>query len=108
MMRTTLLTLSFAGLIGGTALVAPAMAQDVIVEHYDDDTGVVVTSPSEAPVIVEEEDGPVIVEEYAAEPPRRYEPPVYGWTSEAPANCGTFRYWDGESCADARYDSPNE
>ena len=47
MMRTEFLTFAFATLLGGTALIAPsvvqpAMAQDVIVEHYDEDTGVVV------------------------------------------------------------------
>ncbi len=75
------------------------MAQDVIVEHYDEDTGVIV-APDE-PAFVDEEDGPVVVEEYPDVPPARYEPPVYGWISEAPANCGTFKYWNGERCADA-------
>jgi hypothetical protein len=32
----------------------------------------------------------------------RYEPPVYGWVERRPVNCGTFHYWDGDSCADAR------
>ena len=106
MMRTKFLTLTFATLLGaaallGPAVVMPAMAQDVIVEHYDED-GVVVTSPDE-PALVDEDDGPVIVEEYPASPPARYEPPVYGWVGVAPENCGTFRYWNGERCADARY-----
>ncbi len=43
MMRTAFLSLAFASLLGGGAL-----AQDVIVEHYDDDTGVVVTAPADA------------------------------------------------------------
>ena len=91
--------MAFASLLGSAAL-----AQDVIVEHYDDDTGVVVTAPADAPppAAIEEDDGPVIVEEH--EP--RYEPPVYGWVAARPANCGTFKYWDGESCVDARYDPP--
>jgi hypothetical protein len=80
------------------------MAQDVIVEHYDEDTGVVV-APDE-PALVDEEDGPVIVEEYPAPPPPRYVPPVYGWVGVAPQNCGTFKYWNGEHCADARFDPP--
>ena len=64
----------------------------------------VVTAPADAPppAVVEEDDGPVIVEEH--EP--RYEPPVYGWVAVRPANCGTFKYWDGENCVDARYDPP--
>ena len=35
---------------------------------------------------------------------------VYGWSAEAlrPANCGTFKYWNGDYCADARYDPPVE
>jgi hypothetical protein len=32
-------------------------------------------------------------------------PRVYGWSS-APANCGTFKYWNGEYCADARFEPP--
>lgn len=41
-----------------------------------------------------------------------YEPPVYGWavapwgTPPRPASCGRYRYWDGEGCADARFDPP--
>jgi hypothetical protein len=36
-----------------------------------------------------------------------YEPPVYGWISPPrPASCGKYRYWNGEYCADARYDPP--
>jgi hypothetical protein len=107
MMHTKFLTLTFATLLGGAALigpavVAPALAEDVVVEHYDEDTGGVVTTP-DGPVVVEEEDGPMIVEEHPASPPTRYEPPVYGWISVAPANCGTFKYWNGERCADARF-----
>lgn len=30
---------------------------------------------------------------------------VYGWTS-APADCGTFKYWNGDYCADARFEPP--
>ena len=111
MMRTEFFTLTFATLLAGAALVAPAvvapalissaMAQDVIVEHYDEDTGVIVAA--DEPAFVDEEDGPVIVEEFPDVPPARYEPPVYGWISEAPENCGTFKYWNGERCADARY-----
>jgi hypothetical protein len=35
-------------------------------------------------------------------------PRVYGWSAEAlrPENCGTFKYWNGEYCADARYEPP--
>jgi hypothetical protein len=99
MMRTAFLTLAFAALLGG-----PALAQGVIVEHYDEDTGAVMTAPADAPpAVIEEEDGPVIVEEHAP-PPERYEPPVFGWIMVRPENCGTFKYWNGESCVDARYD----
>lgn len=113
MMRTTFLTLSFVTLLGAAALVGPAvvasgltssaLAQDVIVEHYDEDTGVLVAE--DEPAFLDEEDGPLVVEEYSTPPPR-YEPPVYGWIGAAPRNCGTFKYWNGERCADARYDPP--
>jgi hypothetical protein len=111
MMRTEFHTFAFATLLGGAALVGPAvvapalissaMAQDVVVEHYDEDTGVIV-APDE-PAFVDEDDGPVVVEEYPDVPPARYEPPVYGWIGVAPSNCGTFKYWNGERCADAGY-----
>jgi hypothetical protein len=37
-----------------------------------------------------------------------YEPPVYGWMAlpPPPSSCGKYRYWNGERCADARYDPP--
>ncbi|MCC7250428.1 hypothetical protein [Hyphomicrobium sp.] len=38
-----------------------------------------------------------------------YEPPVYGWLAlppPPPSSCGKYRYWNGERCADARYDPP--
>jgi len=36
-----------------------------------------------------------------------YEPPVYGWIAPLrPSNCGKYRYWNGERCADARVDPP--
>lgn len=101
MVRTAFLTLAFATLLGSSAL-----AQGVIV---DEDAGVaVVPPPAGPPVALEDEDGPVIVEEYAGPPPVRYEPPVYGWVAVRPDNCGTFRYWNGERCADARYNPPED
>ncbi|WP_296204456.1 hypothetical protein [uncultured Hyphomicrobium sp.] len=36
-------------------------------------------------------------------------PRVYGYTYELrPEDCGTFRYWNGEYCADARFEPPSE
>lgn len=38
-----------------------------------------------------------------------YQPRVYGWyyaVPPRPANCGRYRYWNGDRCADARYDPP--
>lgn len=41
-----------------------------------------------------------------------YVPPVYGWSvapwgaPPRPASCGKYRYWDGDGCADARFDPP--
>jgi hypothetical protein len=64
-----------------------AHGQDVIIES---DAPVVEQAPSDETVILQE----------SAPAPR-----VYGWTMR-PADCGTFRYWDGERCADARSDPP--
>jgi hypothetical protein len=64
-----------------------AHAQDVIIEG---DAPVVEQAPAEETVILQE---PVPT------------PRVYGWTMR-PADCGTFRYWNGERCADARSEPP--
>lgn len=34
-------------------------------------------------------------------------PRVYGWASDRPADCGAYRYWDGEDCVDARSVPPD-
>jgi hypothetical protein len=55
---------------------------------------------------------PPPVRVYRVPPPPpvvEYEPPVYGWyytPPPRPANCGQYRYWNGDRCADARYDPP--
>ena len=44
---------------------------------------------------------------YVPPPAVYYVPPVYGWRAPPrPANCGQSRYWNGEYCADARYQPP--
>ena len=35
-------------------------------------------------------------------------PRVYGWTAVRPDDCGTFKYWNGEYCADARFEPPRD
>jgi hypothetical protein len=64
-----------------------AHAQDVVIEG---DAPVVEQSPAEDGVILREN----------APGPR-----VYGWMMR-PADCGTFRYWNGLRCADARDEPP--
>ena len=64
-----------------------AHAQDVII---DDDATVVEQVPVDETVVVPDGDPG---------------PRVYGWTMR-PADCGTFRYWNGERCADARNEPP--
>lgn len=80
-----LLTSAFAALAFAAA---PAQAQDVVIEG---DAAVV----EERPVI---ENDVIVTEERAS-------PRVYGWTLR-PDDCGTFHYWNGERCADARTDPP--
>jgi hypothetical protein len=83
------------GLIGvasGLAIMscaASSWAQDVVVE--DD---VPATAASEPDVIVE--DDVRVVDR----------PAVYGWSALRPADCGTFHYWNGERCVDARTEPP--
>ena len=64
-----------------------AHAQDVIIEG---DAPVVEQVPADETVVVPDSDPG---------------PRVYGWTLR-PADCGTFRYWDGARCADARDEPP--
>ena len=64
-----------------------AHAQDVIIE---DDATAVEQAPADETVVVPDSDPG---------------PRVYGWALR-PADCGTFRYWDGTRCADARDEPP--
>jgi hypothetical protein len=51
---------------------------------------------------------------YAGPPPYQYAPPPALWYASPPvmlmpvrpASCGRYHYWNGERCADARYDPP--
>jgi hypothetical protein len=91
-MRKVLLLATLGALAAGAAA-----AQDVYVEET--------YAPEGAPYVdhrayvAPEAEAPGI----AVEGPR-----VYGWHAEAlrPENCGTFKYWNGEYCADARYEPP--
>jgi hypothetical protein len=64
-----------------------AHAQDVIIEG---DAPVVEQAPADETLILQE---------------RAPGPRVYGWAMR-PADCGTFHYWNGERCADARNKPP--
>ncbi len=70
-------------------LTGAASAQDVIIE----DDAAVIEEP--API---EDDATVAVT-------RPIGPRVYGWPAR-PADCGTFRYWNGVRCVDARDNPP--
>lgn len=79
----------------GTAAGGLAHAQGVYVEGED---GVAVAAPPPT--------GDRVIVEREAAPPAR----VYGWQGRepwAPPSCGTFNYWNGEYCADAR-DEPSK
>jgi len=43
---------------------------------------------------------------YAPAPIAEYAPPVAVLIPLRPRSCGKFRYWNGEYCADARYERP--
>jgi hypothetical protein len=78
--------LMLAGL-ASIAWVAYAHAQDVVI---DGEAVIVEQAPMDESVIIREN----------APGPR-----VYGWMMR-PADCGTFRYWNGVRCADARDEPP--
>lgn len=87
-----------AGLVLGFS--GKASAQDVVIEYYaEPDVTIIEDDPDDA-FEIEDDDVPVV------DPPvvvRKPEPPVYGWVHVRPENCGTFRYWDGRHCVDARH-----
>jgi hypothetical protein len=73
--------------LAAIGLASVAHAQDVIIE-------------GEAPVVEQAPADETVILQEPAPAPR-----VYGWTMR-PADCGTFRYWNGERCADARSEPP--
>jgi len=76
--------------IAGMAVLGGANAQDVFVYEGDDVNDDVVVAPETSPLYVPG-------------------PRVYGWAGVVrPEDCGTFKYWNGEYCADARYEPPRE
>lgn len=96
-MRKAFLVLAASVLAAGTAA-----AQEVYIEDdaafYDDP---VIEEPAYVDETVIERTEPV------DEEPRALGPRVYGWDStEPPTSCGTFKYWNGEYCADARSEPP--
>jgi hypothetical protein len=68
-------------------LAIAAHAQDVIIEG--EAVGEQSAPPAETVIIQEQTPAPR----------------VYGWMMR-PADCGTFRYWNGVRCADARDEPP--
>ncbi len=90
-MRRTLIALAASVVALGTA-----SAQEVYVEE---DLG------DEGDVYVEE---PAYGDPDPVEPGVIVGPRVYGWQQIRPDNCGTFKYWNGEYCADARFNPPEE
>lgn len=84
------------GAVGAFAFVASASiaaAQEVYVVE-DDDAYVEYPGAVEYPDGYIEPDGVVVG------------PRVYGWVR--PDDCGEFKYWNGDECVDARYDSDDE
>jgi hypothetical protein len=79
--------------IASSALAAGATAAaaggDVL---FDDDATVVEES------VLPDDDDTIVVE--------RPGPAVYAWT--APADCGTYYYWDGDRCVDSRFAVPDD
>ena len=43
---------------------------------------------------------------YLPPPVAYYAPPEPLWVPPRPSSCGKYRYWNGEYCADARYERP--
>lgn len=85
--------------LGGCAVVA-AHAQDVYVADPEVDAA----AQHEGAYVDHREVVGTEVPATAATPGPR----VYGWNwvEIRPEDCGTFKYWNGQYCADARYEPP--
>lgn len=55
-----------------------------------------------------DDDGYVELPGGYAEPRVVVGPRVYRWIAVPPDDCGTFKYWNGAYCADARFEPPRE
>jgi hypothetical protein len=95
MRSTLLLSLALAAVVG-VAQSTAVQAEEVFIP--DDEDAYAVESPVGDDAYATEAPDP------EALPPDEFDYPaqVYGWIALRPANCGTFRYWNGEYCADAR------
>jgi hypothetical protein len=77
------------GIVAASAFaIGAATAEEVIVEDafVDDDY---------APAVIEDDDDDAVL---VTRPAR-----VYGWSYRL-GNCGTYKYWNGHRCADARFE----
>jgi hypothetical protein len=88
-MRTACIALAACAVAAGGA-----SAQEAYVEEFEE-------TYIETPAYV---DTPVVEEVAPAADGIVVGSRVYGWVEERPADCGTFKYWDGDDCVDARYD----
>lgn len=43
---------------------------------------------------------------YSHPPAAYYQAPAVAWAPPRPSSCGKYRYWNGDYCADARYQRP--
>lgn len=84
-------------------------AQEVYVDAYEDAEAI------DEPAVVEEhivrerviERSVPVDDDGVADDSVAFAPRVYGWSYEMrPEDCGTFKYWNGAYCADARYEPP--
>ena len=82
-----------------------AMAQGVNVDDpemvVEEGAGMVVEDYPDDEVVVRSRTRPYR-NPPAARYRERYVPPVYGWVQDQPLSCGTYHYWNGDRCVDAR------
>ncbi len=92
--------LVIAAAVATAAMITGANAQEVYVADDYAPDGVIVDDGYVAAAATDDDDADEVAVESA--PVAR----VYGWSYGRPLNCGTYMYWDGDNCVDARFVEP--
>ena len=92
--------LAIAAAVATVAMITGANAQEVYVADDYAPEGVIVDDGYVAAAATDDDDA----DDAAIETDQGAR--VYGWSYGRPLNCGTYMFWDGDNCVDARLAVP--